>query len=84
MLTSYGKRYGADFSNWSFLTGEVSALKRVWQNFGVKVERRARGLIDHTSLTAIVDQAGTLRFAYHGTAPGNNAMLKDIRLLLSR
>jgi Uncharacterized protein SCO1/SenC/PrrC, involved in biogenesis of respiratory and photosynthetic systems len=28
VLSAYGKRYGADFDNWSFLTGEVSALEK--------------------------------------------------------
>jgi protein SCO1/2 len=84
VLASYGKRYGVDFANWSFLSGAEPALKRVWQNFGVKVNRKARGLIDHTSLTAVIDQAGTLRFAYHGAAPENKTMLQDIRLLLAR
>ena len=83
VLASYAERYSVDFSNWSFLTGDEPSLKRVWQNFAVKVDRKARGLIDHTSLTAVIDQSANLRFAYHGTAPEDKTMLQDIRFLLA-
>jgi len=83
ILLAYGKRYGADFTNWSFLTGAPAALKKVWQNFGVGVKRKGRGLVDHTPLTAIVDQKKLLRFGYVGPAPDPNAVLSDIRGLLA-
>lgn len=82
VLASYAKRYRVDFSNWGFLTGEADALGRVWKNFGVKVQRIARGLIDHTALTAVIDPKGVMRFAYHGTSPDPKVVLKDIRTLL--
>ena len=82
VLSAYGKRYGADFDNWSFLTGEVSVLRKVWQNFGVGVKRKGRGLVDHTPLTAIVDQKRLMRFAYVGPSPDAKAVLHDIRALL--
>jgi cytochrome oxidase Cu insertion factor (SCO1/SenC/PrrC family) len=39
-------------------------------------------LIDHTTLTAVVDRSGTMRIAYIGTAPDPKAILKDVRKLL--
>ena len=83
VLLAYGKRYSADFANWSFLTGEPAALKKVWQNFGVGVNRKGRGLVDHTPLTAIVDQKRLLRFGYVGPSPDPHAVLSDIRALLA-
>ena len=82
VLLAYGKRYGADFSNWSFLTGDPAVLKTVWQNFGVGVKRKGRGLVDHTPLTAIVDRKNVLRFGYVGPSPNPHAVLSDIRALL--
>jgi protein SCO1/2 len=82
VLAAYAKRYRADVSNWAFLTGDPSSLAQVWKSFGVKVIRRARGLVDHTPLTAVMDQSGNVRFAYHGAAPDPKAMLQDIRSLL--
>jgi protein SCO1 len=83
VLAAYAKRYGADLSNWAFLTGEETALRQVWQNFGVRVIRRKRGLVDHTSLTAVIDR-GTMRFAYYGTSPDPKGIVQDIRSLLAR
>jgi protein SCO1 len=82
VLAGYGKRYGADFSNWSFLSGDQAALQKVWKNFGVGVKRKARGLVDHTPLTAVVDRQGKMRVAYVGPAPDTKAVLKDVRSFL--
>ena len=84
VLAAYARRYHADLSNWAFLTGDESLLARVWNNFGVKVTRKARGLVDHTALTAVIDQSGAMRFAYHGAAPDPKVMVQDIRALLAR
>ena len=83
VLAGYAKRYGAELSGWSFLTGDESTLKSVWKNFGVGVKRKARGLVDHTPLTAIVDRQGVLRFAYIGPSPNVKLVLRDVRFLMS-
>ena len=49
----------------------------------VGVKRKARGLVDHTPLMAIVDQRGVLRFAYIGPSPDVKLVLKDVRFLLA-
>lgn len=82
VLTSYAARYKIDFSNWSFLTGEPQSLIPVWKNFGVKVERKARGLVNHTSLTGLIDKKGVMRFAYYGASPDHKRVLQDMRSLL--
>jgi protein SCO1/2 len=82
VLTAYAKRYGAEFDNWSFLTGNLSVLEKILQNFGVGVERKGRGLIDHTPLTAVVDQKKLMRLAYIGPSPDPKAVLADVRAML--
>jgi protein SCO1/2 len=82
VMAAYAKRYGVDPGNWAFLTGDEATLKRVWKNFGVGVEKKARGLIDHTTLTALVDSSGTMRIAYIGTAPDPKSLSQDLRKLL--
>jgi len=84
VLASYGKRYSADFTNWSFLTGDEAVLQKVWKNFGVGVKRKGRGLVDHTPLTALVDQEGKMRVGYVGPAPDTKLVLRDIRRLLEQ
>ena len=84
VLAAYAKRYGADLSTWSFLTGNEAVLQRIWKNFGVRVVRKARGLIDHTSLTSVIDGTGVMRVAYYGTSPDPKIVLQDVRSLLAR
>jgi protein SCO1 len=83
ILASYAARYNADLANWLFLTGDAANLERIWKNFGVGVKRKARGLIDHTPLTAIVDKNGIMRVAYIGASPDPKQVLGDLRRLLS-
>ncbi len=83
ILASYAARYNADFANWLFLTGDVGNLKKIWKNFGVGVKRKARGLIDHTPLTAIVDKKGIMRVAYIGASPDPKQVMGDLGRLLS-
>lgn len=84
ILAGYAKRYGADLTGWSFLTGDFTELQKVWQNFGVGVKRKGRGLVDHTPLTALIDRQGRMRVAYVGPAPDVKAVLKDVRALLAQ
>ena len=82
VLAAYARRYGVELGTWAFLTGDAASLSKVWQNFGVGVKRLARGLIDHTSLTAVIDPSGTMRFAYVGSSPDAKMILRDVRGLL--
>ena len=81
VLKAYSKRHEADASNWSWLTGEPRDLAPVWQGFGVSVKRLAKGLIEHTTLTVVADVQGFMRFAYFGSAPDPDVLLKDLRAL---
>ena len=63
---SYAQRYGADFQNWAFLTGSESQLKQVWKGFDVRVIKKGRGLVQHTSLTTVIDRQGIRRFNFFG------------------
>ena len=81
VLKAYSRRHKADAPNWSWLTGDDRELAPVWQGFGVSVERIAKGLIEHTTLTAVADAKGYMRFAYIGSAPDPDMLLKDLRAL---
>jgi len=83
ILKSYGERYKVDFTNWSLLTGNIQQLALIWKAFGIRVLRKARGLVSHTSLTALMDKKGVVRIMYAGTAPDAKVILKDLRILLT-
>ena len=84
VLNAYSRRHEADAPNWSWLTGEARELAPVWQGFGVSVKRIAKGLIEHTTLTVVADAEGYMRFAYFGSAPDPDVLLKDLRALETR
>ena len=82
VLKSYAQRYGADFQNWAFLTGSESQLKQVWKDFDVRVVKKGRGLVQHTSLTAVIDRQGIRRFNFFGEKWQLKDLLHDTSALL--
>jgi protein SCO1/2 len=82
VLKSYAQRYGADFQNWAFLTGSESQLKQVWKGFDVRVIKKGRGLVQHTSLTTVIDRQGTRRFNFFGEKWPLKDLLRDTSVLL--
>jgi protein SCO1 len=84
VLKAYARRYGADFQSWAFLTGTEAQLKEVWKGFGIRVIRKGRGLVQHTSLTTVIDPRGTRRFNYFGEKWQTNDLLNDMSTLLDK
>jgi len=82
VLKSYAQRYGADFQNWAFLTGSESQLKEVWKGFDVRVIKKGRGLVQHTSLTTVIDRQGIRRFNFFGEKWPLKDLLRDTSALL--
>jgi protein SCO1 len=82
VLKSYAQRYGADFQNWAFLTGGEAQLKQVWKGFDVRVIKKGRGLVQHTSLTTVIDRQGVRRFNFFGEKWQLKDLLHDTSALL--
>ena len=59
VLARYASQWKADPRTWSFLTGDVSDVRRVCQMFGVDFFPN-EGLMDHSLRTALIDRQGTL------------------------
>lgn len=56
--------------NWRFLTGGSSQLARVWNAYGIEVERTTGGaMVAHTDLAFVVDARGQVRWTLDAT-PG--------------
>src|SRR5262245_20839965 len=82
ILKAYAQRYGADFKNWAFLTGSEAQLKQVWNSLGIRVFKKSRGLVQHTSLTTVIDQQGIRRFNFYGEKWQLKDLLRDTSTLL--
>jgi protein SCO1 len=83
-LKGYAERHRADLKNWSFLTGTESQLKEVWNGFGVRVIKKGRGLVQHTSLTTVIDRQGIRRMNYLGEKWHIKDLERDLLTLLGK
>ena len=84
VLKAYAGRYRADLKNWAFLTGPETELKPVWAAFGVRVIHKGRGLVQHTSLTTVIDRDGIRQANYLGEKWQLKDLERDILTLLDK
>jgi protein SCO1/2 len=82
VLGRYARAHGANLDGWAFLTGTPAQIREVSRSYGIFVKKQERGDVDHTFLTSIIDQGGTLRVQYLGVRFDPEEMLRDIRSLL--
>jgi protein SCO1 len=82
VLHRHGKAQGANFAGWVFLTGSPAQIQDVARRYGIFVKKQERGDVDHTFLTSIIDQSGTLRVQYLGVRFDPNEFLRDVRSVL--
>jgi len=82
VLKRYANAHGADLESWAFLTGDPAQISDVAHRYGVYYKRQAGDEIDHTFLTSIIDQGGTLRVQYMGVRFDPEEMIQDIHSLL--
>ena len=57
-------------------------LKPVWNAFGIRVVKKGRGLVHHTSLTTLIDKEGIRRFNFFGEKWQTQDVLNDMLGLL--
>jgi hypothetical protein len=82
VLKRYAEAHGATPAGWAFLTGTPAEIREVARRYGVVYRKTARGDVDHTFLTSVIDQAGTLRVQYLGVRFDPDELLADLRSLL--
>ncbi len=82
VLRAFATRRGADLPSTVLLTGSADELRGVWERFGVKVRRLARGLVDHSPLTFLIDARGVIRYRYLGGVLDTETIAADVRTIL--
>ena len=82
ILAQYARNHGANPAGWAFLTGTPAEILAVERRYGIYAKKTERGDVDHTFLTSIVDQRGTLRVQYLGIRFDPEEFLRDVRSLL--
>lgn len=81
-LKRYAEAHHANSAGWAFLTGTPAEIREVAKRYGIYYKKTARGDVDHTFLTSIVDQSGILRVQYMGVRFNPDEMLRDIQSLI--
>jgi protein SCO1 len=82
VLKRYAEAHKANPTGWAFLTGTSPEIRDVTKLYGIYYKKMPRGDVDHTFLTSLVDQNGTLRVQYMGVRFNPDEMLRDIQSLL--
>jgi protein SCO1/2 len=82
VLARYAAAHRAQNGSWAFLTGTPAEIREVARRYGVVYRKQARGDVDHTFLTSVVDQNGLLRVQYLGVRFDPEEFLRDLRSLL--
>jgi protein SCO1/2 len=82
VLKRYAERHKANPAGWAFLTGTPAEIREVAKRYGIYYKKTARGDVDHTFLTSIVDPNGILRVQYMGVKFNPDEMLRDLQSLL--
>ena len=82
VLKQYAEGHKANSAGWAFLTGTPAEIREVAKRYGIYYKKTPRGDVDHTFLTSLVDQNGTLRVQYMGVKFNPDEMLRDLRSLM--
>ena len=82
-LKGYGAAHGVKFEGWAFLTGTPPEIREMAKRYGIFYKKTAKGDVDHTFLTSVIDPRGTLRVQYMGVRFEPTELLADIRSVLA-
>jgi protein SCO1 len=82
VLKRYAEAYKVNPAGWAFLTGTPAEIRDVAKRYGIYTKKTSRGDVDHTFLTSLVDQSGTLRVQYMGVQFNPDEMLRDLQSLM--
>ena len=83
-LRKYGELYGADFSNWHFLTGEKKVVDKVCRDYGIIHEDQEGGTIRHSAITFLIGPDMNIRRMYVANRWEPEQIHGDIMKLLER
>jgi protein SCO1 len=81
VLKRYAEAHRANPAGWAFLTGTPAEISEVARRYGIFYKKVPGGDVDHTFLTSLVDQSGTLRVQYMGVRFNPDEMLRDLQSL---
>jgi cytochrome oxidase Cu insertion factor (SCO1/SenC/PrrC family) len=85
-LVAFDRQEGLQqLSNWHFLTGSSSELRRVWSSFGIQVAFAPGGaMIAHSDFAFVIDPKGHMRYILDSNpGPGTEASKSSFAVLVA-
>lgn len=93
VLKEYAKRFRADLSNWTFLTGTPEEIEPVLFDYKIEVNWKGKkgptdevvsvAIVDHGMKSYVIDQTGAKRFEYWGQDFDTKVVIKDLAAVFS-
>lgn len=80
VLYDYGKGYGVDFGNFTFLTGDPQAIQDLMRQFGILVMEKD-GTLNHTMATILVDGTGRVIYRREGSIWSPDDFIERLKTL---
>jgi protein SCO1/2 len=71
-------RHRVDQARWRFLTGPDAAVREVAAVLGVRFRRLSTGVINHSSVIAVLDRDGAIDTRIEGITPGDPKLLARV------
>ena len=65
ILKAYAERFGADPERWNFLTGDMTEISTISEQFG-QMFWKDEGALNHNLRTVVVDAAGRVQKIFQG------------------
>jgi protein SCO1/2 len=65
ILKAYAERYKADPKHWNFLTGDISEISTISEQFG-QMFWKDEGALNHNLRTAVIDASGKVQKVFQG------------------
>jgi protein SCO1/2 len=86
VLKKHARTLDADFTRWTFLTGDRDEVDQFASRFGVSISRALNDQRDitHNLRTAIIDPTGKLAKVYTGNEWSPDEILADLKALGSK
>ena len=82
VLKEYGQQYGADFSNWQFLTGDATEIQAAAQDANVIYEDMGDGNFTHNMKTVLIGPDGIVRQWFRGSGWKVDDVMRSIQAVM--
>src|SRR6266478_2681711 len=77
ILKAYAERFGADRKHWNFLTGDITEISTISEQFG-QMFWKDEGALNHNLRTAVIDASGKVQKVFQGNNWTTEEMVEEM------